>query len=132
MYDYLLSFKDEATARKDAAVGKYWTSDGQGGGSWQLHQVNPTIFFWDERDDTMVDDGQGGQRVVHKPYDTQWRALISLVDRDPALDASKGMEIIADRDSFAIIQTSFQAQALEYLKMQPVFTGMEGYVFMQP
>jgi hypothetical protein len=136
MIDYLMSFRDEAAAKADPGVGRYFTPGvAPNPGSWQLDKVNPTIFFYDKRDDT-IETIQGPDGpidiVVHHPYDTQWRAIISTLNHDPALDASKGMECICERGTSTIIESSFQLQAFEFLRYQPIFCGMEGYPFAQP
>lgn len=107
-FDHLMNFPTEAAAQADPVVGKYWISDGQGGGSWRGDVVFAPVEVYTVTGTQTVTgpNGQTFQRPV-KQDAAGWFLIISLTAIDPSLQAEPGCMLIADRDKALAGSTAF-------------------------
>lgn len=131
MIDHLVAFTDEASAKADPAVGKYYVSSKYYKG-WRQDCCIPSVFVWAPSQDITNDDGS----VSHVPYDNLWRLIISLQAQDTAISASANCELVANRDLAStpafLIQANLTPDQLGALMLSPMFAGMEVYPFGDP
>src|SRR5581483_10765162 len=101
MIDHLMTFADEATARADPVVGKYWTppSDDNPAGSWRGDVTIPGVEVYTLSGYQTITnpDGSTYQSPI-KVNDPGWFIVIALPALDPNLEAEAGCVLIADRD----------------------------------
>jgi hypothetical protein len=132
MIDHNMAFRDEAAARADKVVGKYWhPSATNPPGSWGP-ECNFNTLIWDPADDTTetVDGPNGPVDVVtHHPLDHQFRVTITLPEPAADLVNHKSNELAVDHETGEVLHTSFTQPQREALRMQPVFAGSK-YPFL--
>lgn len=131
MIDYLVAFTNEASAKADSAVSKYYISNQYYKG-WRQDCCIPSVFVWAPSQDIINDDGS----ISHTPYDNLWRLIISLQVQDTAVSVSPGCELVANRDLASspafLIQSNLTPDQLGTLMLSPMFAGMEVYPFGDP
>jgi hypothetical protein len=134
--DYIFAFPNEAAAEADPDVGAYFVD-----GAWRADCCLPGL--------AVTVNGSGGMVTVtfpggppqtvpgpDAPLDALWRIAIARPARDVALEASAGLEIIADRDaanagapmSAYILRANVPLTTLAGLTASPQFAG-SNYVF---
>lgn len=124
MIDYIFGFDTEEAAQTDPAIGAYYDN------GWNLSVCNPGVLVWNPADNTTGERADGSTYPIQNPIDTLWRIGISLPEQVAALDESPACEIVADRDTNEVLQTTFTPEQLQTLWMQPVFAG-SNYPFLQ-
>lgn len=78
----LINFPDEATAKADPVVGKYFIDNGDGTSSWRGDVCFPNTQVWNPANDTTDDDGN----VTHK-YESGWFIIIDDKTNQDAIAA---------------------------------------------
>lgn len=121
MIDHLMRFTDEATAKADPVVGRYWApASDDGPGSWRGDVCIPGVSVYTPNED--------GSRTLF----TGWFIVIALPTLDPSLRDLPGnaCRLIADRDAADAGQSFIRYTAadlepgiLSMAKVEPTFAG---------
>lgn len=135
MFDHLMNFADEATAKADPVVGRYWLADPDlpAGGAWRGDVCIPGLAVYQVTGTQAVTDpttGQTYQQDIRQPYPGWWIA-IALPALDPALQADAGCVLITDRGKAAAGEPGWQLYAapsvtpqdLAATRVEPTFAG---------
>jgi hypothetical protein len=113
MFDYLMTFADEATAQADPVVGRYYYVDE----SWDTSRVMPNVAV-----------------TVHETgllYDDSWWIMIASDQQSAALRDHPACFLVADRRTGGLIDSSLPIPELALLRVAPVPAGSD-YLFGAP
>ena len=123
--DYFLKYNSEAAAKTDAhalaqAMGQPVSQD------WRKEHTLPDVKAWRPSQDTMVDDGQGGQRVQHN-FLNGWFVIVSLDYQEPVLLNSTALQFALDRDACNrgekfVVKNNIGA-IIKDVACEPIFAG---------
>lgn len=139
MFDYVLSFADQATAQADPVVGKYWNPGNPKAnppipGAWRGDCVIRGVQVWSPANDVTTPTTFNGQtvNVVTHTFLPGFWLVISKTNRDAALDnIGAPLVLVADRDAANagapattfILFANEAIATLDQMHIQPVFAG---------
>jgi len=102
MIDYLFQFTDEASAKADPVVGKYYLPPKTAwAGGWNAGDTVPGLQVWHPSQDTIdtIQGPNGPVDIVTHTYLPGFYLLIGLAQQDSALDSHRNMEMTTLRES---------------------------------